>query len=134
MITRRQFTAATLGAIPLLERSAKGQGPAKRVAPFASRFGGVQIAVQTYSYRSLRDTSQPWSVEGVDRLMDRVVDAAVQNQINAAEFWIALIEPPGGPARGVAPNPAGRENVRKWRTSRPLDLFERCRKKFPCRK
>jgi hypothetical protein len=62
--------------------------------------------------------------------MDRVVESIVQDQINAVEFWIALVEPPGGPNRGIASNPELRENVRKWRTSRPLSLFERCRKKF----
>jgi sugar phosphate isomerase/epimerase len=132
MITRRNFTRTALSAAPLLlssETALRGQGTSKRVAPFASRFGGVQIAVQTYSYRTLRDASQPWSVEGVERQMDRVVDSIVENQINAAEFWIAFIEPPGGPGRTPL-NVQARENLRKWRTSRPLDLFERCRKKF----
>ena len=100
-----------------------------RVPKFASRFNGVQIGVQAYSYRSLRDSSEPWSAAGVDRLMDRVVDAMIQDRINAAEFWIAFIEPPGGPGRtGV--DPRLREKLRRWRSSRPLGLFERTRQKF----
>lgn len=100
-----------------------------RVPKFASRFNDVQIGVQAYSYRSLRDSSEPWSEAGVDRLMDRVVDAMIQDRINAAEFWIAFIEPPGGPGRtGV--DPRLREKLRRWRCSRPLGLFERTRKKF----
>ncbi len=129
MVTRRQFAAAALGSAPLLNQVLRGQS-AKRVAPNASRFGGIQIAVQTYSYRTFRDLSQPWSVEGVDRLMDRVVDAVVEDQMNAVEFWIAMIEPPGGPARGQGVNPAARENLRQWRMSPPAGLLERCRKKF----
>src|SRR5262249_52799760 len=61
------------------------------------KFNGVQIAVQRYSYRSLRNPTGPWSVQNVNKLMDRVVDAIAQDRINAAEFWIAFIEPPGGP-------------------------------------
>ena len=123
MYSRRQFGrygAAALGS------TLWGQS---RVPKFASRFNGVQIGVQTYSYRSLRNPAEPWSQVGVERLMDRVVEAIVHDQINAAEFWIAFIEPPGGPGRtGV--DPKLRENLRQWRISRPLDLFDRIRRKF----
>jgi sugar phosphate isomerase/epimerase len=123
MYTRRQFAA--LGAASLAP-SIRGE---PRVPRFASKFGGVQVGVETYSYRSLRNPSEQWSEAGVSRLMDRVVDAIVQDQLNAAEFWIAFIEPPGGPGR-VAVDPKLRDNLRHWRTSRPLELFERTRKKF----
>src|SRR5581483_3776086 len=125
MYTRRHFARTALAACPLV-RAAFGQG---RVAPFASRFGGVQIGVQTYSYRSLKDPQEPWSPAAIDRLLDRVVGAMVQNQINAAEFWIAFVEPPGGPGR-TPTDPKLREALRKWRTSKPLQLFEGYRKKF----
>jgi sugar phosphate isomerase/epimerase len=128
MYTRREFVQAAAAGLAATAPAAP-QKARKRVAPFASKFNGVQIGAQTYSYRSLRDSSAPWSEEGVGRLMDRVVDAFVQDQINAAEFWIALIEPPGGPGRTPV-DPARRESLRKWRTSRPLALFEKCRKKF----
>jgi sugar phosphate isomerase/epimerase len=125
MYTRRDFAKTALASIPLV--SAVG-APAK-VGKFSSRFNGVQIGVQTYSYRSLRNSAESWSPEGVDRLMDRVVDAVVQDGINAVEFWIGLIEPPGGPGR-TPPDPAARESIRKWRVGRPLEIFERCRKKY----
>src|SRR5438874_12230647 len=114
MYTRRQFIRSSAAAASV----AKAVHAQQRIAPFASKFNGVQIGAQTYCYRSLRDTSAPWSIEGVDRLIDRVVVAFVQDQINVAEFWIAMIEPPGGPGR-TAVDPALRESLRKWRTSRP---------------
>jgi sugar phosphate isomerase/epimerase len=126
MLTRRDFTKAVL-ALPLAFPE-WAQVP-RRVPRFASRFGGVRIGAQTYCYRSLRDTTQPWSPARVDKLMDDVVAAMVQNQIDLAEFWIALIEPAGGPGRGPT-DPVMREELRQWRRSRPLDVFERARRKF----
>jgi sugar phosphate isomerase/epimerase len=61
--------------------------------------------------------------------MGQVVDAFVQNQIDVAEFWIALVEPPGGPGRGPT-DPVMRQALRDWRRSRPLDVFERARRRF----
>lgn len=129
MLTRREFNKFALAAaVPL----ASARLLAEPVVAFSSKFNGVQIGVQTYSYRSLRDTSAPWSPEGVDQLMDRVAKATAQDQINVCEFWIPLIEPPSGPPQGPsdAVDPQRREFVRKWRASRPLDIFERARKTF----
>ena len=126
MLTRRDFGKAILALPVASAASAQSQ---RRVPRFASRFGGVRIGAQTYCYRSLRDTSQPWSAQRVDQLMDKVVDAFVQNQIDLAEFWIALVEPPGGPGRGPT-DQVMREALRQWRRSRPLDVFERARRKF----
>jgi sugar phosphate isomerase/epimerase len=125
MYTRRAFARAAAIGLPWMH----GAFAQNRVAPFASRFNGVQIGVQTYSYRSLRDPKEPWSPGAMDRLLDRVVAAMIQDQINVAEFWIAFIEPPGGPGR-TPPDPKMREALRKWRMSRPLELFEGYRKKF----
>ena len=61
--------------------------------------------------------------------MGQVVDAFVQNQIDLAEFWIALVEPPGGPGRGPT-DPVMRQALRDWRRARPLDVFERARRRF----
>jgi len=101
----------------------------RRVARYASRYDGVRIGAQTYCYRSLRDTTQPWSAQRVDALMGQVVDAFVRNQIDLAEFWIALVEPPGGPGRGPT-DPVMRQALRDWRRARPLDVFERARRRF----
>ena len=127
MLTRRDFGKAMLASVPLAAE-AWAQTPA-RVPRYASRFGAVRVGAQTYCYRSLRDTAQPWSARGVDQLMDRTVDGFVQNQIDLAEFWIAFVEPPGGPGRGPT-DPVMREALRQWRRSRPLDVFERARDKF----
>lgn len=125
MVTRRDFAKAVLGSLAF-GSMAWAQA---RVPRFSSRFGGVRIGAQTYCYRSLRDTSQPWSAAGVDQLMDKVVGAFAQNRIDLAEFWIALVEPPGGPGRGPT-DAVARENLRRWRVSRPLDVFTRAKKKF----
>lgn len=126
MVSRREFGQALL-AVPAASL-AWGQ-TAPRVARYASRFAGVRVGAQTYCYRSLRDAAQPWSARGVDTLLDRVVDAFVQNRIDLAEFWIALVEPPGGPGRGPT-DPVMRQALRDWRRSRPMDVFERARRKF----
>src|SRR5262245_36961109 len=125
MLTRRAFGKTVVGSLA----SASLAWAQARLPRFSSRFGGVRVGSITYSYRSLRDTAQPWSREGVDQLMDEVVNAYVQNRIDLAEFWIAFIEPPGGPGRGPT-DPVARESLRKWRVSRPIDVFERARKKF----
>jgi sugar phosphate isomerase/epimerase len=64
--------------------------------------------------------------------MERVANAMVEDGIDVCEFWIAFIEPPGGPGRApVTPeSQKARENLRQWRLSKPLDIFERSRKKF----
>lgn len=127
MLTRREFAAAM--AVAPLAAAVAGAQARPRVPRFASRFSGVRIGAQTYCYRSLRDTTQPWSAARVDDLMKRVVDAMVENQIDLAEFWMALIEPPGGPGRGPT-DPVARQALRDWRRSRPLDVFERARRTF----
>ena len=125
MLTRREFGHAVAGSLA----AASVAWSQTKLPKDSSRFGGVHIGAITYCYRSLRDASQPWSREGVDQLMDKTVNAYVQNRIDLAEFWIAFVEPPGGPSRGPT-DPVARENLRKWRVARPLDVFERARKKF----
>ena len=126
MLTRREF-GKTLLAVPVVTSALAQQ--VRRVQRYASRFNGVRIGAQTYCYRSLRDTTQPWSAQRVDALMGQVVDAFVQNQIDLAEFWIALVEPPGGPGRGPT-DPVMRQALRDWRGARALDVFERARRRF----
>jgi sugar phosphate isomerase/epimerase len=127
MLTRREFGHTLLASFPVA--SAAWAQANRRVTRYASRFAGVRVGAQTYCYRSLRDVSLPWSAPRVDQLMDRVVESFVQNQIDLAEFWIALVEPPGGPGRGPT-DPVARAALRQWRRDRPLDVFERARQKF----
>lgn len=126
MLTRRDCAKITAGALTF---ASAGNAQAGKVAPFASKFNSVQIGAQTYSYRALKDPSAPWSLESMDRLMDRVVDAYVQNQINLAEFWVAFVEPPGNPGRTLV-DPKLREGLRQWRLAPPLAFFEKTRRKF----
>ena len=125
MLTRREFGKAVAGSLA----AASVAWSQTKLPRYSSRFGGVRIGAITYCYRSLRDTSQPWSREGVDQLMDKTINAYRQNRIDLAEFWIAFVEPPGGPGRGPT-DPVAREKLRQWRVSRPLAVFERARKKF----
>ena len=125
MLTRREFGKAVAGSWA----TASVAGSQNKLPRNSSRFGGVHVGAITYCYRSLRDPNEPWSREAVDRLIDRTIEAYRQNRIDLAEFWVAFVEPPGGPGRGPA-DPVARENLRKWRVARPLDVFERARKKF----
>ena len=128
MYTRREFSKLMLASVPL----AAASWPAMAAPKFSSKFGGVQIGVETYSYRSLRDTSKPWSPEWVDDLLRRVAAAIAENQIDVCEFWNGLIEPPGGLERGPA-TPAvlqKREELRKWRLSHPVEIYQKARRTF----
>jgi sugar phosphate isomerase/epimerase len=127
MMTRRTFAKTAAAALPL-SSIAFAQ---KKVAPNASRFGGVQIGVQTYSYRTLRDFSKRLDLAGQKDLVNRMTDAMVQDQINSCEFWIAFIEPVGGTYSRTGTTPAmlaAREELKKWRKTRPMEIFEYARK------
>jgi sugar phosphate isomerase/epimerase len=128
MYTRREFNKLALAAIPL----AATPWPTLAAPKFSSKFGGVQIGVETYSYRSLRDTSKPWSPEWVDDLLHRVASTIAEDGIDVCEFWNGLIEPPGGLERGpVTPERLEhRDGLRKWRLSRPVGIYQRARKTF----
>ena len=136
MLSRRAFCQNLLATIPLSTLPVACQQAQPRVSRYASRFNGVRVGSQTYSYRAFRDLSQPWSADGVDALMDRVVDGFVQNQIDLAEFWIAMVEPSGSMVNATGgPNRAPmdtvtRSTLRQWRRDRPLDVFERAGQKF----
>ena len=148
MYTRRQFGKLALASVPLASAAsslvtsaasaaAAVPAPLGKVAKDASKFNGVQIGVQTYSYRALRDTKTPWSVDWQKKQVDLIVDCMVQDQINSAEFWIGFIEPFGGGAgRGADPAAAQaaaqqqRERLRAWRTSHPTEIMEYARKQF----
>ena len=130
MPTRRDFAKLAL-SLPL----ASGALAAPKNS---SKVGGVQIGVETYSYRTFRNPFRaPLSPSGQEQLIDRLVEATAQDGMNSCEFWIAQIEPVWVPHdygnAGMQTDPAlakAREELRKWRLSRPLDIFEYARKKF----
>lgn len=131
MYTRREFNKLMMAAVPAAS-VASVAWPVFGAANFSSKFGGVQIGVETYSYRSLRDSSKPWSPEWVDDLLHKVAAAVAEDRINVCEFWNGLIEPPGSLERGpVTPERLERrEGLRKWRQSKPVAIYEQARKTF----
>jgi len=71
-----------------------------------SKIAGVQIGVQTYSFR--------------DRPLDDCIAAIVECGINSCELWQGHVEP-----RPQKKDKEAREELRKWRTSVPLDEFKK---------
>jgi sugar phosphate isomerase/epimerase len=112
--TRRNFAKLAMAGLPL--------GAA--LAKINSKVGGVQIGVQSYSYR--------------DRPLDAAIQAMVEDGIGECELFSPHIEPgpmprPGGGGRGSADDPARqkqREELRKWRLTVPMEEIKAVRKKF----
>lgn len=133
MYTRRDFGKLALTSLPLASVAPSKLGAAK----LDSKVNGVQIGVQTYSYRGFQKSDYSRSASGREKLIDRMVEATVQDGINCVELWIAQIEPVLVPHdygnAGVRTDPAlkkAREELRQWRLSRPLEIFQYARKKF----
>ena len=112
--TRRGFAKIAVAGLPL----------AAALAKINSKVSGVQIGVQSYSYR--------------DRPLDAAIKAMVEDGLGECELFSPHIEPgglprPQGGGRGSANNPARlkeREDLRKWRLTVPLDEIKAVRKKF----
>jgi sugar phosphate isomerase/epimerase len=71
-----------------------------------SKIKGVQIGVQSYSFR--------------DRSLDEAIKGMVEVGLSSCELWQGHVEPKG----------LSREELRRWRLSVPLGEFENIRKKF----
>lgn len=109
-LTRREWNKLALGgfaaaAFPITTHSAK-KGP-------NSRFNGVLIGVQSYSFR--------------DRPLDEAIKAMVDIGLSSCELWQGHIEPRDPQGRR---GPEAREALRKWRLSVPLSEFKAVRAKF----
>ncbi len=74
-----------------------------------SKVNGVQIGVQSYSFR--------------DRPLDAMITAIADTGLSECELWQGHVEPKFSGADA-------RADLRKWRTSAPLDAFVRIRDKF----
>ena len=114
MYTRRDFGKIALAGVPL----------GMALAKINSTVSGVQIGVQSYSYR--------------DHPLDAAIQAMVETGIGECELFSPHIEPGGLPrpqgqgGRG-ANNPASmkaREELRKWRLTVPMSEIKAVRKKF----
>jgi sugar phosphate isomerase/epimerase len=91
------------------------------LAKINSKVGGVQIGVQSYSYR--------------DRPLDAAIQAMKEAGIGECELFSPHIEPgglprPQSPGGGRGGSPEAREALRKWRLTVPLDEIKAVRKKF----
>ncbi|MHB8900426.1 MAG: sugar phosphate isomerase/epimerase family protein [Thermoguttaceae bacterium] len=112
-VSRRTFLGATaaLAASSALPRLALGAGAEKP----SSKFGGVQIGVITYSYRSMPGTAED--------LLKYIL-----------ECGISSVELMGDPAEQYAGAPAATKKDKKalvdWRLSASMDRFEALRKMY----
>jgi len=116
MYSRRDFSKLALAGLPL----------SMALAKIDSRVAGVQIGVQSYSFR--------------DSSLDEAIKAMVEDGIGECELFSPHIEPTRPQVRAVEPPPnqadraaaraAAREELRKWRLTVPLDDIKAARKKF----
>jgi len=103
------------------------------------RTEGVQVGIQTYSYRSFRGYPEapPLSPSGQERLVDRMIEAMEPESDQLLRVLDRLIEPVfvpynyGNSGAIVTDSTLlkAREELRRWRTSRP-NIFRYVRKKF----
>lgn len=105
--TRRDFGKLSLG----MAGSLLVPGGLTAAGKPNSKFNGVQIGVQSYSFR--------------DRGLDDALAAIVECGINSCELWSGHVEP-----RPQGKGKEAREELRKWRTSVSLDEFRKVREKF----
>ena len=76
-----------------------------------SRFGGVQIGIQSYSFR--------------DRPLDKAIAAILECGVNSCELWQGHIEPPL-----KSKGKEARDELRRWRLTTPPDVFRQVAEKF----
>ena len=124
MYTRRDFGKIALAALPL----------ASALAKINSKVNGVQLGVQTYSFRDLPP-------EGI---VDAVIRAMTEIGLGECEVFASQFEPAqprmgagGGRGRGTPPDPAvvaarekARADLRDWRLTVSMDHFKNLKKKF----
>lgn len=120
MYSRRDFGKIALAGLPL----------SMALAKIDSKVNGVQLGVQTYSFRSLPDMGT----------VEDIIKAMTDIGLGECELFAAQIEPRHPQAAGAPPaarppanDPArlkAREELRQWRLSVPMDHFTDVRKKF----
>jgi sugar phosphate isomerase/epimerase len=113
MYTRREFGLLTISTLALPSLG------------FAQNVGGVQLGVQTYSFRGLPRTP------GGDQ-SDAIIAAMKACGLTECELWSPMIEPASTAGRGATPEQTrqAREDLRTWRVQTPLSHFQGLRKKF----
>src|SRR5262245_18147938 len=96
MVSRREFGRIALAALPL--------AAAKGASRIDSKVAGVQLGAQSYSFR--------------ERPMDKAIEAYKEVGLGECELWQGHVEPE------VQRGQDGREELRKWRLTTPLDRSE----------
>lgn len=106
-LSRRDWARLTVGGLvgSTLSRLGAARPPDSRVA-------GVQIGVQSYSFR--------------DRPLDEAIRGMVDAGIGSCELWQGHVEPSNLPEDDTK----SRNALRRWRLSVPLDHFKTVRMKF----
>src|SRR5437899_931102 len=94
MISRRDFHRLALGA-----------GASSLVGAEPSVINGVQLGLQSYSFR--------------DRPLEPMIDSIAEVGLTECELWQGHVEPN-----------VDREALRKWRTTVPIEVFRGIRRKF----
>ncbi|HSE98268.1 MAG TPA: sugar phosphate isomerase/epimerase, partial [Blastocatellia bacterium] len=102
-MTRREWSRFAFGGLAGVAMSPYAWGGAKKIN---SKFNGVQIGAQSYSFR--------------DRSLDDLIKAMAEIGIGSCELWQGHVEP----------RQLSREALREWRLSVPLDHFKQVRAKF----
>ena len=109
-LTRREWSKLALGGLAASVIPVINAGGANKPD---SKFKGVQVGVQSYSFR--------------DRPLDDAIKAMVDIGLSSCELWQAHVEPP---RERFAKEPNPREALRKWRLTVPMDEFKAVRAKF----
>jgi sugar phosphate isomerase/epimerase len=121
MFTRRDFGKIALASLPLTSAFAK----------INSKINGVQLGVQTYSFRE-------FPPEGI---VDAVIKAMTEIGLGECEVFASQFEPiqprMAFGRRGTPPDPAvvaarekARNDLRDWRLTVSMDHFKGLKKKF----
>ncbi|MDP6579119.1 MAG: TIM barrel protein [Vicinamibacterales bacterium] len=118
MYTRREF-----GTLSAMAVGGFALGP-RLTAQVPSTVGGVQVGVQTYSFRALPRTP------GGDQ-SEAIIQAMTACGLGDCELWSPMLEPArvGGDA-GPEARQRARDELRRWRVETPLAHFEDIRDRF----
>jgi sugar phosphate isomerase/epimerase len=113
-LTRREWHRLVLGGLGASALASTARGAAKKTD---SRFDGVLIGAQSYSFR--------------DRPLDKAIEAYAAVPLGEAELWQGHVEPRPDTARMSAEEKvASREALRKWRLETPLATLHAIGDKF----
>jgi sugar phosphate isomerase/epimerase len=102
ILSRREFGRLSLASAALPIAFGKSSS-------ISSKINGVQIGAQSYSFR--------------DRSLEALIAAMTEIGLSECELWQGHVEP-------KFPGASRREELRKWRTTTPLDHFKGIREQF----